>query len=455
MNGRILVVEDDPALTDWLRTALGKRGFTVTARASVAEALSLLASEDFEVVVTDLNLPGDNGIALAERLAGDRPDTPVVVITAFGSMETAIAAIRAGAYDFITKPFEVEALRLTLERAITHRSLRQEIKRLRRALEPEHSFEGMVGGGAVMRRLYDLIARIADTDSSVLITGETGTGKELVAQAIHQRSRRKNGPLVAVNCAAISPQLLESELFGHAKGAFTDAVSRRPGLFAQAKGGTLLLDEIGELPLDLQPKLLRALEQRTIRPVGSDEEVAVDVRVIAATHRDLELAVEESRFREDLYYRINVLYVPIPPLRERGSDVLSLAQHFVEKHAKAQGRSVLGIAPEAAQKLVNYAWPGNVRELANCLERAVALTRFDRIVVEDLPEKVSNYRPSRMVLSGESPSEVLPLEEIERRYILWAVEVLGGNRTQASERLGVDRKTLYRKLARYEATRKG
>ncbi len=446
MSGRVLLVDDDRSLCEWVETALTKKGVTVTWRMSADEALSLLDADDFDVVVADLNMRGMNGLELCERIAGSRPDTPVVVITAFGSLESAIAAIRAGAYDFITKPFEIEALRLTLDRAMSHRALRQEVKRLRRAVSGSQRFEELLGASTAMRKVYDLLERIAETDASVLITGESGTGKELVARAIHLRSKRKAGPFVALNCSAMPETLLETELFGHVKGAFTDARFDRTGLFLQAKEGTLLLDEIGELPLSLQPKLLRALQERKVRPVGSDREVAYDARLVAATNRDLDLAVEEHRFREDLFYRINVLHVQLPPLRERGSDILLLAQHFLEKYAGLLNKPVASLTPEAAAKLMAYAWPGNVRELQNCIERAAALTRFDRIVIDDFPDKIQACRPSRMLLGGEDPAEVLPLEEVERRYILWAVEALGGQKTLAAQRLGIDRKTLYRKL---------
>ena len=450
MSGRVLLVDDDRNLCEWVQAALSRRGLAVVWRTSADEALALGESEDFDVVLTDLHMQGLGGLELCERLAGSRPDTPVVVLTAFGSLETAVAAIRVGAYDFVTKPFEIDGLRLTLQRAIAHRSLRQELARLRRAVSDGQRVDELVGASAAMRKVHDVIDRIAATDSSVLITGESGTGKELVAAAIHRRSRRQREPFVAVNCSAVPEALLESELFGHVKGAFTDAHGARSGLFVRAHEGTLFLDEIGELPLHLQPKLLRALQERRVRPVGSDQEVPFDARIVAATNRDLDLAVEEHRFREDLYYRIDVLHVSLPPLRQRGSDILLLAQHFLEKYAAALNHPVTAIAPEAAEKLLGYGWPGNVRELQNCIERAVALARFERIVVDDLPEKVRAYRPSRVLLAGDDPAEVLPLEEVERRYIVWAVDALGGNKTLAAQRLGLDRKTLYRKLGRYE-----
>ncbi len=283
----------------------------------------------------------------------------------------------------------------------------------------------------------------------MLITGESGTGKELVARALHQRSRRRDQPFVAVNCAALPDTLLESELFGHVKGAFTDARNDRKGLFVQAEGGTLLLDEIGEMPLAMQPKLLRALEENKVRPVGSEKEVAFDVRLLASTNRDLETAVEEGRFRKDLFFRIDVIQVELPPLRARGADALLLAQHFIEDCAGRAGKQVVGMSEGVAEKLLAYSWPGNVRELRNVIERAVALTRFDKLTVDDLPEKIRDYRSSQVVIGGNDPGELVPLEEVERRYILHVLDCVGGNRTLAARTLGLDRKTLYRKLRQY------
>ena len=301
-----------------------------------------------------------------------------------------------------------------------------------------------------MRQLYDLLERVAPTEASVLITGESGTGKELVARALHELGRRRAGPFVAVSCAAVPETLLESELFGHVKGAFTDAHATRAGLFARANGGTLFLDEIGDMPLGLQPRLLRAVQERLIRPVGGDAETSVDVRLIAATHVDLESAVEAGRFREDLYFRINVIPVEVPPLRRRGNDILLLAQRFIEEFSTQASRRVTGITSPAAEKLLAYDWPGNVRELRNCIERAVALTRFEQVTVEDLPEKVRAERRPRVLLMADDESELVSLEEIERRYILRVLEAAGGNKTSAARILGLDRKTLYRKLERWE-----
>jgi two-component system response regulator HydG len=449
VKGRVLVVDDDRSMCELLDADLGARGFEVMWRTDSAEALAVLATADVDVIVTDLNMAGMSGLELCERIVADRPDVPVVVITAFGSLETAIGAIRVGAYDFITKPFELDALAVALERAVQHRVLRNEVSRLRRVVEDARGFGDLLGASPSMRVLYDLLERVVDSDSSVLISGESGTGKELVARALHRRGRRRSGPFVAVNCAAMPEALLESELFGHVRGAFTDARATRTGLFAQADGGTLFLDEIGELPLALQPKLLRALQERRVRPVGADTEVPFDARLIAATNRDLETAVCEHRFREDLYFRVNVIHVELPPLRARGSDVLLLAQHFVDHHAAQAGKRVTGLSPAAAERLVAYDWPGNVRELQNCIERAMALARFDQIAADDLPEKIRTYRRSHVLVASDDPSELVPLEEVERRYILRVMEAVGGNKTLAAQVLGLDRKTLYRKLERY------
>jgi two-component system response regulator HydG len=449
MRGRALIVDDDAAMCELLAAGLLRSDFQIATTTTADAALTALGQEEFDVVVTDLSMRGMNGLELCARLAESHPGVPVIVITAFGSLDTAVAAIRAGAYDFLTKPLEIEALVLALDRAIQYRGLREEVKRLRSTLAQATSFQDVLGESPVMKKLYDLLARVAEADASVLITGETGTGKELVARALHRGSRRGPGPFVAVSCAAVPEPLLESELFGHAKGAFTDAKTARKGLFLEAAGGTLFLDEIGAMPLGLQPKLLRVLQERRVRPVGADREQPVDVRLIAATNCDLETAVEEGQFREDLFFRINVIHVPLPPLRARGNDVLLLAQHFIQQYAARAGKRVMGLSSAAAQKLLAYTWPGNVRELQNCVERALALTNFDQLTVDDLPDRIRDYTPTRSLLVSDDPAELLTLEEVERRYILRVLETVGGNKTLAANTLGLDRKTLYRKLERY------
>ena len=448
MAARVLVVDDDAEMVALIERGLTRRGFTVLTAGGGDAAFAALTTEDVDVVVTDLQMAGLDGLALTERVVANRPGLPVIVLTAFGSMAAAIGAIRAGAYDFIAKPVELDALALAVGRAVRHRQLTDELVRLRRQVAAGDDPE-LLGHSAVMREALEVIARVAVTDATVAITGETGTGKELVARALHRRSRRAAGPLVAINCAAMPEALLESELFGHVKGAFTDARGHRAGLFAQASGGTLFLDEIGELPLGLQAKLLRALQERRVRPVGSDTEVEIDVRLITATNRDLERAVEEHAFREDLFYRINVVPLRVPPLRARGGDVLLLAQHFLAEVARRFDKPVTGFTPAAAERLAAYDWPGNVRELGNAIERAVALARFDNVTVEDLPERIRAYTPAAMTVAGTDPASLTSLEDVERRYILHVLHTVGGNRGQASAILGLDRKTLYRRLKAY------
>jgi two-component system response regulator HydG len=453
MSHRILIVDDDASMGDWLKASLDRRGFEVTFERSAEAALAALRERDFEALVTDLNMPGLDGTQLCERCVLNHPDVPVIVITAFGSLDAAVAAIRSGAWDFITKPFDIEAVRISLERAVGHRALREEVTRLRRVVAQARSFDEIVGASDAMREVLDLVARVAEGDSTVLIMGETGTGKELVARALHDRSKRREGPFVAINCGAMTETLLEAELFGHVKGAFTDARASRPGLLVQANGGTLLLDEIGDMPQGMQVKLLRALQERRVRPVGGESEVPFDARVVAATNKDLESAIAEGRFREDLYYRIHVIPIRVPPLRARGQDVLLLAQRFVDVTAARNAKAVKGLSSGAAEKLLAYGWPGNVRELQNCIERAVAVTRFEQITVEDLPEKIRDYRRSHVLVASDDPRELVPMEEVERRYVLRVLEAVSGNKTLAAQILGFDRKTLYRKLERYSPDR--
>jgi len=448
---RVLIVDDDREMGALLGERLAHRGFDVHVESSPEEALERLAAHDFEVVVTDVKMHGLSGIELCERVTASRPDIPVLVITAFGSLDTAIAAIRAGAHDFMTKPFEVEELAFRLDRALQHRRLTQEVRRLREGPAAAPEISGMLGESAPVRRLRELVARVASADAPVLVSGETGSGKELVARAIHRQGRHRTGPFVAINCAALPEPLLESELFGHTRGAFTDAREPRTGLLVQASGGTLFLDEIGDLPLPLQPKLLRALEERRVRPLGAAQEVPFDARIVTATNCELESAVEEGRFRGDLMFRIDVLRVEVPPLRTRGNDVLLLAQEFTRRAAARAGRPVVGLSRGAAEKLLAYSWPGNVRELENCIERATALTQHEQILVEDLPERIRDYRRAHVLVAGDDPSELVPMQEVERRYIARVLEAVGGNKTLAARILGFDRKTLYRKLGRSEA----
>ena len=453
MTKSILIVDDDAALCRLVVDGLGREGFEVRSTTSSEEALAAMANGDFDAALVDINMPQMNGLELSRRLLDQRPDLPIIVITAFGSLETAIAAIRAGAYDFVTKPFEMEQLVVAADRACQTRQLREEVRRLREVVTASPPFADILGESAEIRRLCHVIDAVAQTDSTVLVTGESGTGKELVARALHERGPRKSGPFVAMNCAAMTDTLLESELFGHARGAFTDAKDTRVGLFVKAGTGTLFLDEIGDMPAGMQAKMLRALETRMVRPVGSDNEIPFRARIVAATNRDLESEVEDGHFRQDLYFRVNVIRIPVPSLRSRGGDILILAQNFAQKLAKRLDKKVTGISVPAAERLLAYPWPGNVRELQNAIERSVAMTRFEEIVVDDLPETVRNYRRTPLLPSGEDTSEFLPMHEIEKRYILRVLEAVGGNKTSAAQILGFDRRTMYRKLERFDKTK--
>jgi DNA-binding NtrC family response regulator len=455
MSTQVLVIDDDQSMCELMAEVLASSGYSVEWRVRGDEGLELLRERDFDVVITDVNLETMNGLDLCRIVTENRPDTPVIVITAFGNMSSAIAAIRAGAYDFINKPVDMTALTQAIERAVQHRHLRERVRRLRGAAQVHQGISELTGASRAMLKVYDLIHRVADADTTVLLSGESGTGKELVARALHDHGSRSQMPFVAINCAAVPANLLESELFGHVKGAFTDARVTRQGLLEQATGGTLLLDEIGEMPLEMQPKLLRVLQEKMVRPVGGNIAVPVNARIIAATNRDLEIEVEEKRFREDLFYRLNVVQIHIPPLRMRGEDVLLLANHFVKKFVERTGKNVIGISGEAAKKLLEYDWPGNVRQLENSMERAVALTRTDHIQIEDLPERISRFESSASTLTEVNTQHVLSLDQIEKRHIQRALKNANGNKTQAAKALGVDRRTLYRKLERYEGVNDG
>jgi two-component system, NtrC family, response regulator AtoC len=456
MQTRILVIDDDRDMCELLEESLGRAGYQVTWRTRGDEGLDLLREQDFDVIITDLNLDGASGIDLCKRFTENRPDTPVIVITAFGDMTAAVNAIRAGAHDFINKPLDMTVLERAIERATQHRHLREEVKRLSRASSADSqngALGALTGTSRAMLGVYDLVRRVAPADTTVLLSGESGTGKELVARALHEQSDRKDGRFVAINCAAVPAELLESELFGHVKGAFTDAKNSRQGLFEQASGGTLLLDEVGEMPLEMQPKLLRVLQERQVRPVGGNTSVPVTARIIAATNRDLEAEVEQKRFREDLFYRLNVVQIEIPPLRARGNDVLLLAEHFVRKFSERSGKPVHGLSVEAQTKLLAFDWPGNVRQLENTIERAVALTRGEQISIEDLPERVTRFDGTTGVLNDVDLEHVRTLDQVERRHIEQAVKHAHGNKTRAAKALGIDRRTLYRKLERYAGGR--
>jgi two-component system response regulator HydG len=440
----ILVADDDIEMCELAEAGLSQRGYSVSYRLTPDEALKLLDQEDFAVLLVDIHMEGMSGLELCRAALTKRPDLVVVVMTGFGTLDHAIGAMRAGAYDFITKPVSMDALALTMDRAAKHWQMSDELRRLRRRVE-DRELPNVVGTSEAMRRMADIVSRVAETDTNVLITGESGTGKELVARALHERSGRR-GPFLAINCAAVPENLLESELFGHARGAFTDARAARSGLFVEANMGTLFLDEIGEMPIGMQAKILRALQERKVRPLGSTNEIPFDARIITATNRDLEAEVASKRFREDLFYRINVVRVDVPPLRARGNDTLVLAQHCLERAATRSGKNVNRLGRLVADRLVNYNWPGNVRELENCMERAVALARFDEITVDDLPAKIRDHRPTEVYALSSDPKDLPPMHVVEERYIRKVLEAVGGNKTLAAQVLGLDRRTLYRKL---------
>ena len=449
MTPKALVIDDDDSLCEAIAAHLELEGYEVSWCTGGPEGLERIVAEDYDVVLVDLNMPKMNGIEVCQRAVQSKPGLPVIVITAFGRMESAVAALRAGAYDFITKPVEMELLTRTLARATERKSLIDRVNTLEEAISQQDRFEELIGSSAPMKRLFSEVARIAKVELPVLISGESGTGKELVARALHRLSSRSKGPFIAVNCAALPDSLIESELFGHVRGAFTSAGASRTGLFLQADGGTLLLDEIAELPQALQSKLLRALEEGTLRPVGSDRQKSFDVRVLAATNRDLEAAVEAGRFRQDLLFRINAVQIELPALRARGTDVLLLAKHFLLTGAEQANKDVPGLSPEVSEKLLSYSWPGNVRELKNAILRAVALNTSGELQMSDLPAKIREHEVGQVSFGGHDPEELAPLEEVERQYILHVFEVLGQHRTKVARALGLDRKTLYRKLLRY------
>jgi len=446
---RVLLVEDDRDLRDTLALALRQFGLEVIEAGSGGEGIQRFNDEEIDVVVTDLKMPGMSGLELCLRVRENRPDVPVIVLTSFGSLDTAVAAIRAGAFDFVSKPIESEMLKIAIDRAIAHRALASEVRWLSKRLAESERFGEMLGRSAPMQEFYRQLDAAANSDAPVLLLGESGTGKEMAARALHQRGRRPNGPFCAVNCAALPGALLESELFGHVKGAFTDASRDRRGLVFEANGGTLFLDEIGDCPLEMQAKLLRALEERKARPVGGDREVPFDVRLVSATHRDLEAAIDDGRFRQDLFFRLCVIPIRIPALRERGEDVLLLARAFLDLFAARAGKHTMSFTEAVAARLLDYDWPGNVRELRNAIERAVALARSDRIGVDDLPERIRDWKRERIEVAPTDLRELVSMDEIERRYITAVLTALEGNKSAAAKVLGFDRKTLYRKLARY------
>jgi DNA-binding NtrC family response regulator len=448
-NVHILVVDDDGAMLEWVKEELESEGFTVDTAAGGRPGVERVKLGGIDLVVSDVKMPDLDGLDLLREIREVDPSPFVIIVTGFGSIDTAIRAVKLGAYDYITKPFKIDQLLLSIDKALAERSLRGEVARLREEVSRRDRLDNIIGRSAPMQEIFGLIRRLSSSHANIMITGESGTGKELAARALHAKSPRKVHPFVAVNCAAIPENLLESELFGYARGAHSTANVDRHGLFVEANGGTLFLDEIAELPLSLQPKLLRVLQDGEVRPLGANRSVRVDVRVMAATNRDLDRRLREGQFREDLYYRLNVIQIQLPPLRGRQEDILPLAEHFLARAVERSHKPVRGWRETAKQILLGYRWPGNVRELENVVERAVALAESDLIGPEDLPqvmqERKSQDRLATAVAQG------FTLDQLEREYIEHVLEVEGGNKTRAAQRLGLDRKTLYRKLEEYAA----
>ncbi|MBX3161648.1 MAG: sigma-54-dependent Fis family transcriptional regulator [Deltaproteobacteria bacterium] len=447
-RGSILVVEDDAAMRDLLTEELADAGYAVESTGGASVGLELSRANRFDLIITDLRMPEMDGFDLIRGVMA-LPDPPhVVMITAFGSIETAIRAVKLGAYDYITKPFEIEELLLAADKALGERQLRTKVARLQREVEERFGLGNIIAKSQSMRDVVGLVQRIATSTASVLVTGESGTGKELVARAIHYNSTRAKGPFVGVNLAAVPEGLIESELFGHKKGAFTDARTDKPGLFVEADGGTIFLDEIGELALPLQAKLLRVLQDYEVRPLGATKNQRVDVRVVAATNKNLEAMLADGSFREDLYYRLNVIHLDLPPLRSRPEDIVPLAEHILATLGARQAPPRrMRLSPEAQQILLAYHWPGNVRELMNVLERGIALCQGELIADDDLPQAVREKRPVDFL--GAAVARRMTLAELEREFIERVLDDEAGNKTRAAQRLGLDRKTLYRKLDEY------
>ena len=447
----ILVVDDDPGHLKTLKTIIRSWGYKTYEADDGTKAVELVKERPYDLILLDVRMAEMSGIEALKQIKGYNPAIPILIMTAYSSVDSAVEALKAGAYDYLIKPLDFDVVKLTLERALEHSGLKTENKYLKDKLSADYDLKNIVGKSKAMKELVDLLAMIAPSDATVLITGESGTGKELIAKSIHHNSNRKNHPLVVVNCVALTETLLESELFGHEKGAFTGADKRREGRFMQADKGTIFLDEIGETSAAMQAKLLRVIQEREIQRVGGDENLKVDVRILAATNRNLEDEVERGKFREDLYYRLNVVTLNVPALRERRDDIPLLGQHFLEKYAEKNRKNVKVFSPLAMDMLIKYAWPGNVRELENTIERAVILLTGDHITEKELPLNITeSYSDKSDWVENPEPVAVnRPLEDIEKEAILATLEATGGNKSETARRLKINRKTLHKKLKDY------
>jgi two-component system response regulator PilR (NtrC family) len=452
---KILVVDDEKSMCDFLEIMLNKEGYEVMSTTSGEKALELLDNDLYSMVLTDVKMPGVDGFEVLRKTKEVSPDTVVIMITAYGSPEGAVTAIKEGAYDYITKPFRVEEVKLTIKKSLERSNLIKENIRLRQAVEDRYKFWNLIGKSPKMQRVYELVEKVSQTKANVLITGESGTGKELVAKAVHFNSARKDRSFVTLNCGAIPENLLESELFGHMKGSFTGAIANKRGLLEMAEGGTLFMDEIGELPLPLQVKLLRVIQEREFKRVGGIEDIKVDVRIISASNQDLQQKVAHSSFREDLFYRLNVIQIKIPPLRDRKEDIPLLVNHFVRKYSTDTGKEIEGISPEALELLLGYNFAGNVRELENIIERSITLETTPMIA----DRHIRSYLNERMVSKGIPPTLEIPeegmdlnkvVEDLEKAFILKALEQTDGVKKKAAEILGMNFRAMRYKLAKYD-----
>ncbi len=452
---KILIVDDEEGMRRLLSRILVKEGYETFAAANGQEALQAVALEEYDLVITDLKMPGMDGLTLLNELKDYDPRLPIIVITAYGTVENAVQALRSGAFDYITKPFEADEIRLTVAKAFERERLIAENRYLHQELEGRYSFSGIVGSSKAMQQVFDVAASVAHSNANVLITGESGTGKELIARSIHFNSPRKEKPFIVLNCAALSESVLESELFGHERGAFTGALHQKKGRFELADQGTLFIDEVGEMSLAAQVKLLRVIQEHEFERVGGNRTIKVDVRIVAATNKNLEQEVKAGRFREDLFYRLNVVNIELPPLRERREDIEPLAAHFLEKYTRETGKKIEQISPKALACLVAHDWPGNVRELENVIERAVVLAKGNVLTPRDFPQGIQSRDQICLSLpeSGGSLTEIL--EDLERQLIIQTLNREGRSQTRAAEVLGIKRTTLRYKLEKYKLLGKG
>lgn len=444
MKGKILVIDDDTSLRRVLEYNLQEEGYDVQAASSGEEGLFLFTKNEPDLVITDMKMPGMDGLTVLKTIKERSPEKVVIIITAFGTVDVAVEAMKSGAFDYITKPFNRDELKLTVKKGVQFSVLSEENRRLKLELSDKTDFRTIIGASSEMEKVFQVISKVADTEAAVLITGESGTGKELVARSIHNSSSRRSAPFVAINCAAIPRELLESELFGHVKGSFTGAIKDKAGKFQLADGGTLFLDEVGDLPVELQPKLLRALQEKEVEPVGGARAQKLDVRIVSATNLDIDRAMAEGRFREDLYYRLSVIPLHLPPLRQRRQDIPLLIKYFCSKH----GSESVTFGKDALETLLNYSWPGNVRELENSIERVLIMRNGDHIGADDLPDKFRENRGQGSVVI-RLPDEGYPLEQLEREVVVEALEKSGWNQAAAARFLRIPRHTLIYRLEKY------